>query len=74
METTELLEIIARGEDGKHQFKANVTNPNSLASEMVAFCNSGGGTLLIGVNDDGTVSGLIREDMARLNQLGIRTK
>jgi len=69
METTELLEIIARGEDGKHQFKANITNPNSLASEMVAFCNSGGGTLLIGVNDDGTVSGLIREDMARLNQL-----
>jgi len=69
METTELLEIIARGEDSKHQFKANVTNPNSLASEMVAFCNSGGGTLLIGVNDDGTVSGLIREDIARLNQL-----
>lgn len=69
METTELLEIIARGEDGKHQFKANVTNQNSLASEMVAFCNSGGGLLLIGVNDDGSVSGLVREDMARLNQL-----
>jgi ATP-dependent DNA helicase RecG len=69
METTELLEIIARGEDGKHQFKANVTNQNSLASEMVAFCNSGGGILLIGVNDDGSVSGLVREDMARLNQL-----
>ena len=69
METTELLEIIARGEDGKHQFKANITNQNSLASEIVAFCNSGGGVLLIGVNDDGSVSGLVREDMARLNQL-----
>jgi ATP-dependent DNA helicase RecG len=69
METTELLEIIARGEDGKHQFKANVTNQNSLASEMVAFSNSGGGRLIIGVNDDGSVSGLTREDMARLNQL-----
>lgn len=69
METTELLEIIARGEDGKHQFKANVTNQNSLASEMVAFSNSGGGILIIGVNDDGSVSGLVRDDMARLNQL-----
>jgi len=69
METAELLEIIARGEDGKHQFKANVTNQNSLASEMVAFSNSGGGRLIIGVNDDGSVSGLTRDDMAQLNQL-----
>jgi len=41
METAELLEIIARGEDSKHQFKANVTNEVSLAQEMVAFSNSG---------------------------------
>lgn len=26
METAELLEIIGRDEDSKHQFKANVTN------------------------------------------------
>ena len=69
METTELLEIIARGEDGKHQFKANFTNVDSLASEMVAFSNSGGGMIVIGVNDDGTITGLGREDMGRLNQL-----
>jgi len=36
METTELMEIISRGEDSKHQFKANVTNEISLAQEMVA--------------------------------------
>lgn len=69
METTELLEIIARDEDGKHQFKANVTNQDSLASEMVAFCNSSGGMILIGVNKDGSISGLDRNDMGRLNQL-----
>ncbi len=69
METTELLEIIARDEDGKHQFKANVTNPTSLAQEMIAFSNSGGGTLFIGVSDDGTFSGLTRNDMCRLNHL-----
>lgn len=69
METTELLEIIGRGEDRKHQFKANVTNETSLAQEMVAFSNSGGGTIFIGVSNDGTFSQLTREDMGRLNQL-----
>jgi ATP-dependent DNA helicase RecG len=69
METAELLEIVARGEDGKHQFKANFTNVDSLAAELVASSNSGGGMILIGTNNDGTFSGLSREDMGRLNQL-----
>lgn len=69
MEISELLEIIRRGEDSKHQFKANVTNEISLAQEMVAFSNSGGGTIFVGVSDDGTFSGLTIEDMRRLNQL-----
>ncbi|MEN6490064.1 MAG: ATP-binding protein, partial [Smithella sp.] len=69
METAELIETIARGEDGKHQFKANFTNVNSLAAELVAFSNSGGGTIFIGVSDDGSFAGLAHEDMRRLNQL-----
>ena len=69
METTELLEIIGRDEDSKHQFKANVTNETSLAQEMVAFSNSGGGAIFIGVSNDGTFAGLSRENMERLNQL-----
>lgn len=69
METTELIEIIGRGEDGKHQFKANFTNVNALAAELVAFSNSGGGRIFIGVSDDGSFAGLTRDDMGRLNQL-----
>jgi len=69
METTELIEIIGRDEDSRHQFKANVTNEISLAQEMVAFSNSGGGTVFIGVSNDGTFSRLTRKDMGRLNQL-----
>ena len=68
-ETSELTKIIARGEDGKHQFKANINNVNSLAAELVAFANSGGGIIFIGVNDDGSFTGLTRVDMGRLNQL-----
>ena len=67
MEITELLEIIARGEDSKHQFKSNITNAISLAQEMVAFSNSGGGKIFIGVDDTGEISGLSPADINRLN-------
>jgi len=69
MEASELLEIIARDEDSKHQFKANISNETSLAQEMIAFSNTLGGMLIIGASDDGTISGLTRSDMSRLNNL-----
>lgn len=69
METSELIEIISRDEDSQHQFKANVTNETSLAQEMVAFSNTLGGQIFIGVSDDGTISGLTRQDMGRLSNL-----
>ncbi|MBF0499656.1 MAG: putative DNA binding domain-containing protein [Candidatus Riflebacteria bacterium] len=69
METSELIEIISREEDGKNQFKANITNVDSLAAEIVAFCNTGGGRIFIGVNNDGSIAGLQRDDIGRLNQL-----
>jgi len=69
METTELIDIINRGEDSKHQFKENFTNVNSLAAEIVAFSNTYGGMILIGVNDAQEVTGLTKEDVGRLNQL-----
>ncbi|MDB6372249.1 MULTISPECIES: RNA-binding domain-containing protein [Photorhabdus] len=70
METQELLAIIARDEDSRHQFKADVNNASSLGAEMVAFSNGTGGLILIGVNNgDGSRSGLTREDIGRINQV-----
>jgi ATP-dependent DNA helicase RecG len=69
METLEFIEILAKGEDSSRQFKKDVANADSLAAEMVAFSNSLGGKILIGINDDGTVAGLTSEDIRRLNQL-----
>ena len=69
METTELLEIIARGEDSQHQFKADATNALALASEIVAFANSGGGQMFIGVADDRTIQAHDPASVGRLNQL-----
>ncbi len=69
METSELIETIGRGEDSRHQFKEDFRNADSLAAEIVAFSNTDGGQLLIGVSDSGQVTGLSAEDIGRLNQL-----
>jgi ATP-dependent DNA helicase RecG len=69
METSQLLEIVARGEDSRHQFKVDVTNAISLASEIAAFANSGGGKIFIGVANDGTIHELSASNVDRLNQL-----
>jgi ATP-dependent DNA helicase RecG len=69
MNLEELLSVISKGEDSRHQFKKNVSNADSLAADMVAFSNGEGGVMLIGVDDDGSIAGLTRDDVRRLNQL-----
>ena len=71
MEAIELIELIGRGEDSHTQFKQNqdVTNAQSLAGELAAFSNSKGGRILIGVSDQGTVTGVSAADIRRLNEL-----
>jgi hypothetical protein len=51
MNEAELLGILARGEDSRHQFKRDFTNIEALAAELIAFANSVGGRLFIGVSD-----------------------
>ena len=69
MEALELLEILSRGEDSRHQFKRDFTNAEQLAAEMAAFANTAGGQLFLGVEDDGSLSVLTAVDIRRLNQL-----
>ncbi|OQX11874.1 MAG: ATP-dependent DNA helicase RecG, partial [Thiothrix lacustris] len=69
MNALELQAEVALGEDSTHQFKVDVRNAESLAAEMAAFANANGGTIFIGVADDGTIPGLTAEDVGRLNQL-----
>jgi ATP-dependent DNA helicase RecG len=63
------LSQIALGEDSTRQFKADVKNADSLGSEMAAFANTNGGTIFIGVADDGLMPGLSQQDVSRINQL-----
>lgn len=69
MDLTDLQKVVTLGEDSSRQFKADVRNVDSLASEMAAFANTNGGRFLIGVADDGSIPGLSRDDIARINQL-----
>ena len=69
MNLNTLLAQITRGEDSTRQFKADVKNAESLASEMAAFANTNGGIIFIGVADDGSTPGLSVHDVARINQL-----
>ena len=68
-QASSVLVDVALGEDSTRQFKRGVTNGDALAAEMVAFANADGGTLFLGVADDGTTPGLSADDVKRLNQL-----
>ncbi len=64
----EILEIISKGEDFKNQFKLNFESIDKLASEIVAFLNSEGGRILVGITDDGEIEGLTHSQIDNLNQ------
>ena len=55
-----LVELIDQGESSTLEFKRDGLSIQSLAKELVAFLNLEGGTVLIGVEDDGSISGISR--------------
>jgi predicted HTH transcriptional regulator len=70
MDGTELLELISKGESSKVQFKEKVTDAYKIATEMVAFSNSTGGIILIGIDDKtGKVTGLSYDEIQETNSL-----
>lgn len=58
MLASELLEIIDNGENFYIEFKEEQIKPKDLGEEIVAFANSEGGTILIGVSDDKKILGI----------------
>lgn len=58
MTSSELRKLIEAGENQHLEFKKKADHPDKIVREMVAFANSGGGTLLLGVEDSGRISGL----------------
>ena len=54
----EAIKLIRQGEGQFVEFKKKANHPEKIVREVVAFANSGGGNLFIGVDDNGTISGL----------------
>src|SRR5688572_16889908 len=54
----ELKRLVSLGEGEKLEFKRKASHPEKIIREMIAFANTKGGILLLGVNDDKTIPGL----------------
>ena len=53
-----LQRLVAQGEGLTLEFKRKANFPEKIVRELVAFANSEGGYLLVGVNDNGSLPGL----------------
>lgn len=61
MNRIQLTELIQNGENSGVEFKRDDIQPERLAKEMAALLNLEGGHILLGVENDRSVSGLSRE-------------
>ena len=62
MDKRYLQKLISEGEHQQQDFKYRITDAPKLAKSVSAFANTDGGRLLIGVRDDGHLSGVRSEE------------
>jgi len=62
MKLPDLTSLLKNGENSFVEFKRDDIRPEQLAKELVAFANLKGGTLSFGVEDNGAISGIKREN------------
>lgn len=65
MTSDEIGQIVQAGETLHAEFKAEQAHADSLAAAFASFLNSEGGVLWLGLEDDGSVSGIADVDAAR---------
>jgi len=57
MTSRELEQLVDLGEGISLEFKRRVPRPERIAKEILAFANTNGGRIVLGVSDDGTIEG-----------------
>ena len=57
-----IIRLIATGESETLDFKQTISDASKIAKTIVSFANNKGGTLLIGVRDNGSIAGIRSED------------
>lgn len=69
MDELTLREELLKGEDSTRQFKRELTSAAAFAAEAVAFLNTMGGKIFVGVEDDGSISGVPRAALDEQSKL-----
>lgn len=69
MDEFTLREELLKQEDSTRQFKRQIDGQDHLAKEIVAFLNTRGGRIFVGVDDDGNIVGLPAEKVSSLANL-----
>ena len=57
-----IQKLIEEGEHQMQDFKYEISDSKKIARSLVAFANTDGGRLLIGVKDNGNISGIRSEE------------
>lgn len=57
MDLNALKRLVRQGEGTQLEFKRKARHPDKIAREIIAFANTEGGVLLVGVDDDQTIYG-----------------
>ncbi len=70
MNLSRIRKLVNRGETETVEFKTKANHPDKIVKEIVAFANTKGGKLLIGISDSGNIVGLssAEEELFTLNQ------
>ncbi len=64
----DIYTLIAQGEHQQQDFKFEISDARKIARTLSAFSNTEGGRLLIGVKDNGRISGIRSEEEAYMIQ------
>jgi len=57
-----LYKLIEQGEHDQQDFKYCINDSKKIAKSLVAFANTNGGRLLIGVKDNGKIAGIVSDE------------
>ena len=58
MTVQQLQALVREGEHQRLEFKRKANHPDKIMKEVVAFANTDGGDLFVGVDDDGSIPGV----------------
>ena len=70
MNYRDVNDLIGQGEGFTVEFKRRISSPEKIARTLISFANTRGGTILFGVDDDGSIVG-VESEKSEIEMIGI---